>query len=291
MARAARAVPENVPGDFFVDDTCIACDTCRRVAPATFGGGEDDRSFVRLQPRSAEERRRALMALVACPTASIGSLDTSGAGKAARAFPAEVAQGVLDCGYASESSFGAASWLLLREEGNVLVDSPRFALPLARRIEALGGARFMFLTHRDDVADHERWRAALGCQRVLHERDLSRRTRDVEVRLQGDDPVALADDLVVLPVPGHTAGSAALLFRETYLFTGDHLWGDASGRLGASRSVCWWDWDEQTRSMERLASHRFTWVLPGHGRPWRAETPEAARAAVAALAREMRRGS
>ncbi|HEU4384760.1 MAG TPA: ferredoxin [Anaeromyxobacteraceae bacterium] len=130
------------------DDTCVACDTYRRIAPATFGGGEDDRSFLRLQPGSPEERRRALMALVACPTTSTGSLDT---------------------------------------------------------------------------------------------------------------------------------------------FTGDHLWGDAAGRLGASRSVCWWDWEEQTRSLERLASHRFTWVLPGHGRPWRAETPEAARAAVAALALEMRR--
>ena len=289
MARATRAVPENVSGDFFVDDSCIACDTCRRIAPGTFGGGEDERSFVRLQPGAPEERRQALMALVACPTASIGALDKSGADDAARAFPAEVAPGVLDCGYAAEASFGAASWLLLRQGGNVLVDSPRFARPLARRIQAMGGARWMFLTHRDDVADHERWRGALGCQRVLHARDLSPRTLDVEVRIQGDDPVALADDLVVLPVPGHTPGSAALLFRETFLFTGDHLWGDASGRLGASRSVCWWDWDEQTRSMERLASWRFTWVLPGHGRPWRAETPEAARAAVAALAREMRR--
>ena len=289
MAQPARAVPENVPGDLFVDDTCIACDTCRRIAPVTFGGTEDDRSFVRLQPRTPEERRRALMALVACPTASIGAHDRSGVGEASRAFPAQVAPGVLDCGYAAEASFGAASWLLLRQEGNVLVDSPRFARPLAERIRALGGARWMFLTHRDDVADHARWREALGCQRVLHARDLSPRTREVEVRIDGDELTALADDLLVVPVPGHTPGSAALLFRETFLFTGDHLWGDAAGRLGASRSVCWWDWEEQTRSMERLAARRFTWVLPGHGRPWRAETPEAARAAVEALIIEMRR--
>ena len=290
MARLARAVPENVPGDLFVDDSCIACDTCRRFAPGTFGGGEDDRSFVRRQPGSPEERRRALMALVACPTGSIGAADKSGLAEASHAFPAEVAPGVLDCGYAAESSFGAASWLVRRDGGNVLVDSPRFARPLAERIRALGGARWMLLTHRDDVADHARWRAALGCQRVLHGCDVTSGTRDVEVRLEGDDPVALAEDLVVLPVPGHTAGSVALLFRETFLFSGDHLWGDAAGRLGASRSVCWWDWGQQIRSMERLAARRFTWVLPGHGRPWRAETPEAARAAVEALVREMRRG-
>ncbi len=288
MARLARAVPENIPGDLFVDDSCIACDTCRRIAPGTYGGGEDECSFVPQQPRSAEERRRALMALVACPTASIGAADPSGVEGASRAFPAEIAPGVLDCGYAAESSFGAASWLLLRDGGNVLVDSPRFAGPLAERLVALGGARWMFLTHRDDVADHARWSRALGCQRVLHARDVTARTRDVELRIEGDDPVALADDLLVLPVPGHTPGSMALLFRQTFLFTGDHLWGDAAGRLGASRSVCWWNWAEQTRSMERVAERRFTWVLPGHGRSWRAETPEAAQAAVRALVLEMR---
>src|SRR5512138_981203 len=62
VARLARKVPENAPGDLFVDDTCIACDTCRRLAPATFGGGEDDTAFVARQP-GAGERRRALMAL------------------------------------------------------------------------------------------------------------------------------------------------------------------------------------------------------------------------------------
>ncbi len=290
MARLARAVPGNVPGDLFVDDTCIACDTCRAIAPATFGGGEDDAAFVARQPSGPAERRRALMALVACPVAAIGARSKEGIAEAASAFPDPVAPGVLRCGYAAESSFGAAAWLVLRPGGNVLVDSPRFAGPLLARIRALGGARLMFLTHRDDVADHARWREALGCERVLHARDLGRGTRDVERPLEGDAPVALGPGLLAVPVPGHTPGSTALLADETFLFTGDHLWGDASGRLGASRAVCWWDWEAQTRSMERLGALRFEWVLPGHGRPWRAPSAEAARREVLALARAMRDG-
>ena len=290
MALLKRRLPANAPGDLFVDETCIACDTCRRIAPATFGGGEDDEAFVARQPASPEERRRAMMALVACPVAAIGSSSKEGAAEAARAFPYEVAPGVFDCGYAAESSFGAASWLALRPDGNVLVDSPRFAAPLADRIRSLGGARLMFLTHRDDIADHARWAEALGCERVLHARDLGARTRGVERVLEGDRPVALADGVTAIPVPGHTAGSSALLVDDAFLFTGDHLWGDADGRLGASRSVCWHDWDEQTASMEKLAAFRFRWVFPGHGRPWRAESPEAARRAVLALARAMRGG-
>ncbi|HET7826687.1 MAG TPA: MBL fold metallo-hydrolase [Anaeromyxobacter sp.] len=288
MARIDRRSAANAPGDVFVDDSCIACDTCRRLAPATFGGGEDDVAFVSRQPAPGEERRRAMMALVACPVAAIGSSSKEGAAEAARAFPVEAAPGVLDCGYAAESSFGAASWLVLRPGGNVLVDSPRFAAPLAARIRALGGARLMFLTHRDDVADHARWAEALGCARVLHARDVSGRTRGVERIVEGDAPVPLADGVAALPVPGHTAGSMALHVGDEYLFTGDHLWGDAEGRLGASRAVCWWDWDAQTASMEKLGALRFRWVFPGHGRPWRAATHDEARREVLALARAMR---
>jgi glyoxylase-like metal-dependent hydrolase (beta-lactamase superfamily II)/ferredoxin len=292
VARIAERLPENAPGEFFVDRSCIACDTCRRIAPGTFAGDEDEVAHVARQPASPETEHRARMALVACPVAAIGTVGkhARATAQAARAFPEPVAgaDGVYECGYAAESSFGAASWLVRRPEGNVLVDSPRFAAPLLERIRELGGARWLFLTHRDDVADHARWAASLGCERILHVRDLTARTRGVERPIHGTEPVALADDLRILPVPGHTAGSMALLLRQEVLFTGDHLWGDAEGLLGASRQVCWYDWDEQRRSLERLLRHRFTAVLPGHGRPWRAPTPEAAHRALTELVLALR---
>ena len=37
MANPKKRVPQNVPGDFFVDSTCIDCDTCRQIAPRVFG--------------------------------------------------------------------------------------------------------------------------------------------------------------------------------------------------------------------------------------------------------------
>jgi glyoxylase-like metal-dependent hydrolase (beta-lactamase superfamily II) len=78
----------------------------------------------------------------------------------------------------------------------------------------------------------------------------------------------------VIPTPGHTAGSQCLLYRDKFLFTGDHLWWDPeSRRLGASRRYNWHSWDEQRRSMEKLLNHRFEWVLPGHGA--RHHAPEA----------------
>ena len=270
MARLFDRLPDNAPGEFYVDRTCIDCDTCTRVAPGLFAAA-GDHSFVARQPGDASERLRALMALVSCPTASIGTVSRVDARPGAAAFPEPIAEDVFFLGFTSEDSFGAWSYLIRRESGNVIVDSPRAAAPLMTRIETMGGARLMFLTHRDDVADHETFRRRFGCDRILHADDVTAGTAGVERRLEGREPVRLADDLLAIPVPGHTRGHAVLLYGDRYLFTGDHLaWSETGRRLVAFRDTCWYSWSEQIRSMERLLDHSFEWVLPGHGSRWHA---------------------
>jgi len=276
VARPGDRLPENVPGDFYVDRSCIDCDTCRRIAPEVFAEG-DTFSYVARQPASDAERLRALMALVACPTASIGTVSRRSAAAAAARFPEAVEDNVYFCGFTAEDSFGAWSYLIRRPGplGNVLVDSPRAAGPLLSRLDGWGGVRTMFLTHRDDVADHLAFHRRFGCERVLHRDDVTADTRAIERPIDGRDPVRLDDELVAIPVPGHTRGHMVLLYRDTYLFTGDHLaWSPERGHLHAFRDACWYSWMEQIRSMERLLDLRFEWVLPGHG--WRHHAATAA---------------
>ncbi len=275
MAQRARALPTNVGDDFFVDDSCIDCAACRWIAPRTFDEARGQ-SRVHHQPASAPDEHRALMAQLACPTASIGSRPGKDVAAAQAAWPDEIVPGVYHCGYHSEASFGAASYLLVREAGNVLVDSPRYNRPLARRLEALGGVSLMFLTHRDDVADHQKWTEHFGCPRVMHEADIAGSTRGVERPVSGRDPVALDDELTVIPVPGHTRGSACLLFQDQTLFTGDHLaYAPRRGHLYAFRGACWFSWPELVASTHRLfAEHMFLHVLPGHGRRYLASSRE-----------------
>src|SRR5512140_315655 len=148
VARADLRLPANVPGDLYVDSTCIDCATCRQMQPAVFAQGAGH-SFVARQPETREEEERALQALVACPTGSIGTRGRAdGTREASRSFPESVGGDVFFCGYTSEKSFGAWSWLIRREGGNVLVDSPRAAAPLLARLEELGGVATMFLPHR-----------------------------------------------------------------------------------------------------------------------------------------------
>ena len=148
----------------------------------------------------------------------------------------------------------------------MLVDSPRFSAPLVRRIEEMGGVQLFFLSHRDDIADHARFAQHFRSTRLMHEGDGAVRL-GIERVIAGDAALRLDDDLTLVPTPGHTRGHQVLRYRETAIFTGDHLaWSPERQTLIAHRNYCWDSWPTQTRSMERLLNYRFEWVLPGHGR-------------------------
>lgn len=264
MADPRERLPENVPGRFFVDSTCIDCDTCRQIAPATFGK-TGDFSFVQLQPRDDVETRAALRALVACPTGSIGAAGKEGVAEAVGDFPWRLADGVSYCGFNSRKSFGGNSYFVEHPEGNWLVDSPRFVEHLARRFAERGGVRYIFLTHRDDVADAEKYAERFGAVRIIHRWERHAQP-GAEWVIDGVEAVPLAPGFLAIPTPGHTRGHCALLYRDEVLFSGDHIWWSrARGRLNASRDVCWHSWREQVASVKLLANYSFEWVLPGHG--------------------------
>ena len=282
MADKAQRLAHNAPGDFFVDGTCIDCDQCRAIAPETFRDAGSEASVYR-QPDRPERIQRALMALVTCPVGSIGTESRHQLSAAVSSFPEpleeEAEENVYFCGFSSASTFGASSYLIRQPEGNVLVDSPRFASRLVSRLEQMGGVRWMFLTHRDDIADHARFRRHFGCERIIHAREHTREIHSglagIEQQITGDEPQRIGPELVAIPTPGHTRGHMVLLYRDRFLFTGDHLaWSAARQDLYAFRNRCWYSWEKQTESMERLLPYRFEWVLPGHGRRHRGTVKE-----------------
>lgn len=73
MAELSDRVPENVPGHFYVDHTCIDCDLCRETAPGNFKRRDDaGYSFVYRQPADPSEEASCLAALEECPVEAIG---------------------------------------------------------------------------------------------------------------------------------------------------------------------------------------------------------------------------
>ena len=265
MADARKRLTTNADGNFFVDETCINCDTCRQLAPDSFEEVGDFSAVVR-QPEGEAQTRQAYEALLACPTGSIGTArsDKELLRAAKASFPLHFEDGVYYCGFNSEKSFGANSYVVAHADGNWLIDSPRYVKHLIEAFERMGGIRYILLTHEDDVADAAAYAAHFRSTRIIHRAD-AEAMPDAEWIVDVRDRLTVSPEFDIIHVPGHTPGSQALLYKSRFLFTGDHLWWDpVEQKLDSPRRLVW-NRDLLSASIAKLADAHFEWVLPGHG--------------------------
>ncbi len=74
MADPSRRLPGNVPGPYYCDDSCIACEACVGEAPDHFKMQDDgEYAVVYRQPESAAERQACENAIGICPVDAIGN--------------------------------------------------------------------------------------------------------------------------------------------------------------------------------------------------------------------------
>ncbi|MBW3657995.1 MAG: MBL fold metallo-hydrolase [Actinobacteria bacterium] len=255
--------PGNVPGAWFVDERCIDCDAVRQIAPDLFDR-VDRQSVVSRQPDTPEDEERMWRAALACPTNSVRR--SPPLPRPRDLYPHEFAGDVWYCGHNSPDSYGANAFLAVRPEGNVLVDSPRFVRPLVERIEAMGGIDHVLLTHRDDVADADRFAERFGARVWIHREDADAAPFATDV-VDGQDPVVVQPGLQLIPCAGHTRGSVLFLLDDRFLFTGDSLyWSRTHQDLAVHVRQTWYSLEVQRDSLARVArEHRFSAVLAGHG--------------------------
>ena len=265
MADRTKRLDTNIAGNFYVDSTCINCDTCRQLAPKSFEE-VGDYSAVLHQPHGGQQLHQAYQALLACPVGSIGTehSDKRMLREAMAGFPMHLEGGVSYCGFNSEKSFGANSFFIEHPDGNWLIDSPRYIKHLVEHFEEKGGIRYIFLSHEDDVADSGRYAKRFGATRIIHQAD-AEAVPGAERIVEGEQTIQLGPQFQAIPVPGHTPGSMALLYGERFLFTGDHLWWNPETEtLDAPQRLVWRERALVT-SIEKLLAYRFEWVLAGHG--------------------------
>jgi glyoxylase-like metal-dependent hydrolase (beta-lactamase superfamily II)/ferredoxin len=263
MARLDRRHPGGARGDWFIDDRCIGCAASATIAPDLIDLSSDGQRFVFIrQPTTDREIVLAQQAAEVCPTRSIG---TTSKQRWAPHHPVEIVPGVWRTGWNSPDAVGANAFVVQRSEGNVLIEGPRFTRRVRDAITSLGGLRSILLTHADDVGDAARYADAFGAEVIIHELDADAAPFATNL-LQGRDATVVAGGVTAIPTPGYTAGHVMYLVDDKVLFSGDSLDFDPdTGQLGAYEEVCWWSWEEQVASLDRLAEFRFTTVVPSHG--------------------------
>jgi len=321
--KAPARYADNAEGVLYVNEACINCQACHRFAPTVFEMDETRQSHhrVRKQPNLAdhEEMDQARAALSACPVAAIRvdhslakdeltqqlarelTLNEKVSGWS-HPFPRAVVDGgysnVYHVGHHNEHSFGGVPYLVKGHSDSVLVDAPKFSKSAVRTVESIvgtNGPSYMFLTHVDDTADHEKWAEHYpNMKRIFHSGDLGpgnwRRDKELEnceVILHGTSTEESfkawtlngkeledigQEEFLVLHTPGHSRGSISLYYRPTeggVLFTGDTLgW---SGRTETLTGFPRYgrDLKLQAKTLENFLKLPGRWdlIAPGHGQP------------------------
>ncbi len=71
MADKNNKIADNVPGAYYVDETCIGCGLCVSTAPEVFEMNADDKAYVKKQPDPAD-LDGVKTSLESCPVEAIG---------------------------------------------------------------------------------------------------------------------------------------------------------------------------------------------------------------------------
>ena len=266
MAKYSMLNENSLEGNFFVDTRCIGCNTCARISPEVFTL-KDDLSYIKKQPSSKEETEKSILALLSCPVFSIGMRENKEQIKTiTHALPQQIEDNIYFCSFNSEKSYGANSYFIKREKGNILIDSPRYNTKLVKNIERNGGLAYIYLTHKDDIADYKKFKEHFAARVIFHEDDFNEEINQADITLKGSEVYTLDEDIKIIPQSGHTKGHTVLLYKDHYLFSGDHLaYSSQKKALVAFKNYCWYDWNTQLDSLEELLNYDFSYILAGHG--------------------------
>ncbi|KAL7438775.1 hypothetical protein ACHAXM_006377 [Skeletonema potamos] len=331
LRAAPQRLDENVQGILYVNDRCINCAACSNFAPTVFERGTKFKHIVYNQPtiQNRKELEEARAALAACPVAAIRveskvqeesdeelkrALSIQPNGDSGVLFPrpitSDVDMRVYYLGHHNEASFGAIPYLVCGKSPDgadisVMVDVPRFCTSAVRAVKSLSplGPDYLFLTHVDDTADHNKWAKEFPkMRRIFHVGDLGihnwigdETLENVEILLRGkadggtnelmiwdingntmeDMKPIEENEFMILHTPGHSPGSISLLFRPNslqncngVLFTGDtYSWTTRDGGHMSGFPRYGNDLSQQAQTLKMLGEFSYMWdvIAPGHG--------------------------
>jgi len=237
-------------------------------------------------------------------------------GKGTPSFPRHFLDSFEDVywlGHHNEKSFGATPYLFRTlYKGKsvwIMVDTPRYSKSAITAVESLigpgRGPDYLFLTHVDDTADHQRWadHYASTLKRIIHSLELSPsanwlndktlETAEIQLpppsklssdtslvmyTLDGEEILSHGDNddpVVILHTPGHSPGSITLYRKPDtqhnlpgILFTGDtYAWTTRDGGRMTGFGRYGNNRRQQAETLASLLALDWTVIAPGHGHP------------------------
>ncbi|WP_287130272.1 hypothetical protein [Candidatus Cyanaurora vandensis] len=154
---------------------------------------------------------------------------------------------------------GGSSYLIVRAEGNLLIDTPAWHEEHQAALVALGGVTHWIFTHRGGIGEVVPWLKVMQPAMAIHEQEAYLVNGPVAFAFGGDCDWA---GVQLIWTPGHSPGSTCVLWQDI-LFTGRHLLPDSQGRPRPLQLAKTFHWPRQLRSVAKLLTVPFNRICPG----------------------------
>lgn len=170
----------------------------------------------------------------------------------------------------NREALGGTAYLIVRNDGNTLVDSPPWQPEYQQFMQDQGGVQHLLLTHRGAIGAAPEIQRTFDCPIVIQEQEAYLLPNCHVISFGDRHRVAAAPELLeIIWTPGHSPGSSCIYSQLNggILFTGRHLLPDPTGQLHPLRTAKTFHWPRQLASVRQLQaefnSSNLRYICPG----------------------------
>ncbi len=152
----------------------------------------------------------------------------------------------------NRDTLGGTAYLIVENQGNILIDSPAWNGENQQFVKQLGGVDWLILTHRGNFGKATAIQNTTDCRILVQEQE-AYLLPEAEVTTF-EQEFNLSSNLQAIWTCGHSPGSACVYWSNHggVLFTGRHLLPNTSGQPLPLRTPKTFHWPRQLRNVERL---------------------------------------
>ncbi|MGD1909303.1 MAG: MBL fold metallo-hydrolase [Rivularia sp. (in: cyanobacteria)] len=167
----------------------------------------------------------------------------------------------------NRDTLGGTAYLILRNEGNILIDCPAWDKNNQDFLESNGGVRWLFISHRGAIGKSAEIQKIFGCEILIQEQEAYLLP---ESRVTAfTDKFTIDSALQLIWTPGHSPGSSCFYYNSEggVLFTGKHLVPNREGEPVPLRTSKTFHWPRQIKSikslLETFTPQTLQYICPG----------------------------
>ncbi|WP_414755745.1 MBL fold metallo-hydrolase [Anabaena sp. CCY 9910] len=167
----------------------------------------------------------------------------------------------------NRDTLGGTSYLIVGNEGNILIDCPALDQTNLDFLRSHGGVKWLFLTHRGAIGRTAEIQQNYGCEVMIQEQEA--------YLLPGLTVTTFTQEFDLTPTakaiwtPGHSPGSSCLYYNYQggVLFSGRHLLPNQQGEPVPLRTAKTFHWPRQIKSLqtilEAFTPETLQYICPG----------------------------